>query len=129
MRNTLLLENLPLAIAVAVGAYAWYRTGFRTPGVLRIPVQTIRRIVVAFGWTLVVAITLKSIGGQFGDGRVAIAKSGQMYAYRAREPLLFWGQIAGEMLLVGGNGALLILLASRPTRAGGRVDLPRRSFM
>ena len=116
MRNTLLLENLPLAIAIAIAAYAWHRAEFRTPKILHLAAPTTRRIVVAFGWTLVVAITVKSIGGQFGDGRVAIAKSGQMYAYRAREPLLFWGQIAGEMLLVGGTGAVLIALGRRPAR-------------
>ena len=119
MRNTLLLENLPLGIAIAVGAYAWYRTGFRTPRVLRLAAPTTRRIVVAFGWTLVVAITIKSIGGFFGDGRVAIAKSGQMYAHRTREPKLFWIEIAGEMLLVGGIGALLVVLARRPARGVG----------
>ena len=113
MRNTLLVENLPLAIAIAVGVYAWYRKDFQTPRAVRITSRTTRRLVVAFGWTLVIAIIVKSIGGPFGDGRVAIAKSGQMYAYRAREPLLFWGQIAGELLLVGGIGALLILLGRR----------------
>jgi hypothetical protein len=119
MRNTLLLENLPLAIAIALGACAWYRTGFRTPGALRLSARTTRRIVIAFGWALVVAITIKSIGGFFGDGRVAIAKSGQMYAHRTRDPMLFWGQIAGEMLLVGGTGALLIFLGRRSVREVG----------
>ena len=119
MRHTLLLENLPLAIAIGLAAYAWYRTGFRTPRALRLGAQTSRRIVVTVGWTLVVAITVKSIGGFFGDGRVAIAKSGQMYAHRTREPMLFWGEIIGEMLLVGGTGALLILLGRRPARGVG----------
>ena len=104
---------------MAVGTYIWYRMGFRTPRALHLAAQTTRRIVVAFGWTLVVAITVKSIGGFFGDGRVAIAKSGQMYAYRTRDPMLFWGEIAGEMLLVGGTGALLILLGRRPPRGVG----------
>ena len=119
MRNTVLLENLPLAIALAVGAYVWYRANFRTPRMLRLAARTRRRIVIAAGWTLVVAITVKSIGGLFGDGRVAIAKSGQMYAYRTREPVLFWGEIAGEMLLVGGLGVLLVTLGRRPTRGVG----------
>ena len=114
MADTLLLQNLPLAIAIALAAYAWYRTGFRTPGLLHLAAPTTRRLVVAVGWILVVAITAKSIGSLLGDGRVAIANSGQMYAYRTREPLLFWGEIAGEMLLVGGIGALLINLGRRP---------------
>jgi len=32
-------------------------------------------------------------------------------AYRSREPLLFWGEIAGEIALIGGLGALLVNLA------------------
>ena len=115
----LLLENLPLAIAIAVGAYGWYRTGFRTPKALRLAANTPRRILVAFGWILVVGITAKSVGGLFGDGRVQIAQSEPMYAYRTREPMLFCGEIAGEMLMVGGTGALLILLGRRPARGGG----------
>jgi hypothetical protein len=116
MANTLLLQNLPPAIAIALAAYAWYRTGFRTPGLLHLAAPTTRPLVVAFGWILVVAITAKSIGGLFGDGRVALASSGQMYAYRTREPMLFWGEIAGEMPLVGGIGALLIHSGRRPAR-------------
>src|SRR5688500_18281724 len=112
----LLLENLPLGLAIAVVAYAWYRIGFRTPKALRLAAHTPRRILVAFGWTLVIGITAKSVGGLFGDGRVAIAHSGQMYAYRTREPLLFWGEIVGEMLLVGGTGAFLVFLGRRPAR-------------
>lgn len=118
----LLLENLPLGVAIAGGAYAWYRTGFRTPRALRLSAHAPRRLLVAFGWTLVVGIAIKSIGGFFGDGRVAIAKSGQMYAYRTQEPLLFYGEIAGELLLVCGTGAILIVLGRRPIPKTGVRD-------
>jgi len=114
--NMLLLENLPLAIVIVGGAYAWYRTGFRTPRALRLSARAVRRILVAFGWTLVIGITAKSVGGLFGDGRVQIAQSGRQYAHRTREPLLFWGEIAGEMLLVGGTGTVLIVLGRRQAR-------------
>jgi hypothetical protein len=116
MRNEILLGNLPLAIAILVVVCLWYRNGFRTPLALGIPTHATRRVIVWAGWILVFGITIRSIGGLFGDGRVAIARSGQMYAYRAREPMLFWGEIAGEMLMVGGTGAVLILLARRAAR-------------
>jgi hypothetical protein len=121
MRNELLLQNLPLALAIVVAAWVWSRTGFRTPRVLRLAAPTPARLLAAFGWFLVAGVVLRSVGGQFGDGRVAIANSGQMYAYRAREPLLFWGQIIGEMVLVGGTGAALIFLGRRrpPALSGG----------
>lgn len=118
MSDYLLLENLPLAIAIAGGAYAWYRTGFRTPRALRLAPQTPRRIVIALGWILLVAISIKSVGGLFGDRRVS---TGEKYAHLTREPLLFWGEIVGEMLLVGGTGGLLILLGRRSARGGGRM--------
>jgi hypothetical protein len=58
---------------------------------------------------------MKSVGGGlFGDGRVS---TGEKYVYRTREPALFWGEIAGELLLVGGTGGLLILLGRRSARA------------
>ena len=113
MRYELLLQNLPLALAIIIGAYVWSRKGFRTPRALCLGARTPSRLVVAFGWFLVVGVVLRSVAGQFGDGRVAIANSGQMYAYRAREPMLFWGQIVGEIMLVGGTGAFLILLGRR----------------
>ena len=113
----LLLENLPLGIAIVGGAYAWYRTGFRTPRTLHLSARAARRIVVASGWALVVGIIAKSVGGLFGDGRVQIAQSGRQYAYRSREPMLFWGEIAGELLLVGGTGTVLIVLGRRGARA------------
>ena len=122
MRYELLIQNLPLALAIVIAAYAWSRTGFRTPRALRLAARTPSRLLVAFGWFLVVGVVLRSVGGQLGDGRVAIANSGQMYAYRAREPLLFWGQIMGELILVGGTGAFLIALGRRqlpaPSRGG-----------
>jgi hypothetical protein len=74
-----------------------------------------QRLVAACGWILVVGITVKSIGGLFGDGRVSI---GERYVYRTREPMLFWGEITGEMLMVGGLGAILIILGRR--RVGDR---------
>jgi hypothetical protein len=123
MRYELLIQNLPLALAIVIAAYAWSRTGFRTPRVLRLAARTPSRLLVAFGWFLVVGVVLRSFAGQLGDGRVAIANSGQMYAYRAREPLLFWGQIMGELILVGGTGAFLIALGRRQppaTSRGGR---------
>ena len=107
-------ENLLLAVAIVAAAYAWHCTGFRTPRFLRLPAHVSRRIVIASGWILVAGIVAKSVaGGLFGDGRVQIAQSGQMYAYRAREPMLFWGEIVGEMLLVGGTGIILIVLGRR----------------
>jgi hypothetical protein len=110
----LLLENLPLGIAIVAGAYIWYRTGFRTPKALGLSAHTPRQILIAFGWILLLGITAKSVGGGlFGDGRVSI---GKRYAYRTREPLLFWGEIAGEMLLVGGTGVVLIALGRRQAR-------------
>jgi hypothetical protein len=117
MPTELLVQNAPLALAINVGALMWSRRDFRLPGVLRVPTHWTRRLLVAFGWLLVVGVAIRSIGGQFGDGRVAIAHSGQMYAYRAREPMLFWGQIVGELVLVGGTGAFLIILGRRPPRA------------
>ena len=116
MPSELLVQNIPLALAINIGALIWYRRDFRMPRAFPVPLHTIRRLLVAFGWILVVAIVIRSIGGQFGDARVAIANSGQMYAYREREPLLFWGQIVGELVLVGGTGAFLIILGRRPVR-------------
>ena len=116
MVNELLVENAPLALAINIAALIWSRRDFRMPRVLPVPPHSIRRLVVALGWVLVVAFVIRSVGAQFGDARVAIAHSGQMYAYRAREPLLFWGQIIGELVLVGGTGAFLINLGRRRTR-------------
>jgi hypothetical protein len=106
----LLLVNLPLAIAILAGAYVWYRMGFRTPRVLRLSAHTPRRTLVVVGWALVATVAIKSVGALFGDGRVQIRQSGRQYAYRAQEPLVFWGEIAGELLLVGGTGAGLVAL-------------------
>jgi hypothetical protein len=116
MPNELLVQNAPLALAINIGALIWSRSEFRMPRALPVPSLLIRRLLIAFGWILIVAIVIRSVGGQFGDGRVAIASSGQMYAYREREPLLFWGQIVGELVLVGGTGAFLIILGRRPAR-------------
>jgi hypothetical protein len=116
MPNELLVQNTPLALAINVGALIWSRSDFRMPRLLPVPPHTIRRLLLAIGWFLVVAVVVRSVGGQFGDARVAIASSGQMYAHRAREPLLFWGQIVGELILVGGTGAFLIALGRRPAR-------------
>ena len=113
-------ENLILVLAVAVAAYAWYRTDFRTPSALRLPAHVSRRIVIAAGWLLVVGIVLKSVGVLLWDGRVQIAQSGQMYAHRAREPLLFWGEIVGELALIGGAGIVLIVLGGRRRTQGRR---------
>ena len=110
-------ETLLLAAAIVACAYGWYRAGFRTPRVLRLPVRATRRAVVAFGWTLIVGIAVKSVASLFGDGRIQIAQSGQMYAYRSREPKRFWGEIAGEVLLVGGVGAFLILVGRKSAPA------------
>jgi hypothetical protein len=106
-------ENLLLAIAIVAAAYAWYRTGFRPPPVLRLPTRALRRAIIACGWILVIGIAVKSVGGLVGDGRVQIRQSGQRYAYRTREPMLFWGEIAGELVMVGGIGALLIVLGRK----------------
>jgi hypothetical protein len=114
----ILLENLPLGLVMIGGAYAWYRAGFRVPRALGVSPHTIRRL----GWLMVIGITVKSVGSQFGNGRVAIANSGRMYAYRSHEPLLFWGEIAGELALVGGTGIVFILLARRSAR---NESLPR----
>ena len=114
MLDSLLINMLPGAFAIGIGAYAWFRSGFWTPKVLRVSVQTSRRLLVAFGWVILVGIFIKSVGGLFGDGRVQIAQSGHIYAHRTREPLLFWGEIAGELLLVGGLGAILVMLGRRP---------------
>jgi hypothetical protein len=109
------LDNLLLAIASVVGVYVWHRTGLRTPNALGISARVRRRLLIVAGWALVVGVVIKSVGGQFGDGRVQIAKSGQMYAYRSRDPFLFWREIVGELLLVGGIGAVMIILGHRPT--------------
>jgi hypothetical protein len=116
MPTELLVQNAPLALAINIAALMWSRSGFRLPGALPVSSRLIRRLLVAMGWVLVVAIVIRSVGGQFGDARVAIANSGQMYAYRAREPWLFWGQILGELVLVGGTGVFLIMLGRRPAR-------------
>jgi hypothetical protein len=116
MPNELLVQNTPLALAINIGALIWSRNDFRMPRLLPVPPHSIRRLLVAVGWFLVVAVVIRSVGGQFGDARVAIANSGQMYAHRGLEPLLFWGQIVGELILVGGTGAFLILLGRRPAR-------------
>jgi hypothetical protein len=94
-------------------AYAWYRTGFRTPRALRLAESKTRRMVVAFGLVLVVAIIVKPIGGFLGDGRISI---GERHVYRTREPMLFMEEIAGELVMVGGIGALLIVLGRRHRR-------------
>ena len=106
------VENLFLAVAIALGAYVWYRTGFRTPRRLRVPDRLTRRAVVVAGWVLMVGITVRSAAAVVGDSRIAISQSGQ-YAYRAREPGRFWGEIAGDMLLVGGPGLVLILVGRK----------------
>jgi hypothetical protein len=103
-------DNLLLAVAILAIAYAWYRIDFLTPKFLRLSTHMSRRLVIASGWLLVTGIVVKSVGGFFGDGRVQIAQSGQMYAYRTREPMLFWGEIAGEIFVVGGIGIVLIAL-------------------
>ena len=113
-------ENLLLALLIVAGAYAWYRSGFRTPRALHLPVRAPRRALAAFGWMLVLGIALKLVGGLFGDGRIQVAQSGVMYASRAREPMRFWEEVVGELLLVGGTGALLILLGSKPAREATR---------
>ena len=110
------VENLFLALAIVVGAYAWYRVGFRTPRVLHLPARATRRAVVIFGWALLVGIAVRSASATIGDGRVAVSQSGQ-YAYRAREPGRFWGEIAGDMLLVGGPGIVLILVGRKSASA------------
>src|SRR6185503_8200464 len=115
MLNALLVNMLPGAVAVVIGAYAWYRSGFWTPKSLHLSVQQSRQVLVAFGWILVAGVVIKSIGGFFGDGRVQIAQSGHIYAHRTREPMLFWGEIAGEVLMIGGLGAVLVSLGRRPT--------------
>ena len=110
------LENLVLGVAIVVGAYMWYRAGFRTPRLLHLPPHVIRGAVIVFGWTLILGITVRSAAAFFGDGRIQVAQSGQMYANRSQQPLRFWGEIAGDMLLVGGAGTILLLLGrkSRP---------------
>ena len=110
------LENLFLAVAIVVGAYTWYRAGFRTPRILHLPPHVIRAAVIVFGWTLILGITVRSAAALFGDGRIQVAQSGQMYAHRSQQPLRFWGEIAGDILLVGGAGTILLLLGrkSRP---------------
>lgn len=104
----LLLENLPLAFIIVGAAYGWYRLGFRTPKALGLSAHRPRQILVVCGWILIIGVMVKSVGGLFGDQRVQIANSGKMYAYRSREPGLFWGEIAGELLLVGGTGIALL---------------------
>ena len=110
------VENLFLAVAIAVGAYAWCRAGFRTPRSLRVPERVTRRAVVVAGWVLAVGIAVRSAAVVVGDGRVAISQSGQ-YAYRTREPGRFWGEIAGDMLLVGGLGMILIRVGRKSASA------------
>lgn len=107
------LNNLLLAVAIVCGAYVWYRTGFRTPRAISVSEQAVRRLVVTCGWVLVVGIVAKSIGGLFGDGRIQVAKVGQKYAHRTREPALFWGEMVGELVVVGGIGLTLITLGRR----------------
>ena len=117
MLNSLLVNMLPGAVAVVIGAYAWHRSGFWTPKIFGVSRQRSRQVLMAFGWILIAGVIIKSIGGFFGDGRVQIAQSGHIYAKRSREPLLFWGEIAGEMVLIGGLGAFLVSLGARPTPA------------
>jgi hypothetical protein len=112
----LLLVNLPLVLAIVVGSYVWYRAGFWTPSILRFSAHVAPRIVIVLGWMLVIGIAVKSVGGLFGDGRVQVRQSGRQYAHRTREPVLFWGEIAGELLLVGGTGTVLMVLGRRRVR-------------
>ena len=117
MLNSLLVNMLPGAVAVVIGAYAWHRSGFWAPKILGLSGQRLRQVLVAFGWILIAGVIIKSIGGFLGDGRVQIAQSGHIYAHRTREPMLFWGEIAGELLLIGGVGAVLVSLGRRPASA------------
>jgi hypothetical protein len=116
------LENVLLAIAIVGGAYAWHRAGFRRPRWFPIRARVMRRLVGASGWLLLVGITVKSMATAFfGDGRVQVARFGKMYAYRAREPALFWGEVIGEMLLIGGMAIALILIGRDPMRRRSRA--------
>ena len=107
------LENLFLCVAIVAGAYMWYRAGFRTPRILHVRPRAMRRGVIVFGWTLILGITARSAAALFGDGRIQVAQSGRMYAYRSHEPVRFWGEVAGDMLLVGGVGAILLVLGRK----------------
>lgn len=108
-------ENLFLALAIVAGSCLWYRAGFQTPTVLRLPVRVTRQLIIAVGWTLLIGIAAKSVGSVFA-GRIPITQTG-VYAWRAQEPQRFWAHIAGELIVVGGTGALLIGLGrSRPAR-------------
>ena len=77
MQNLLVSNLLPPAIALVIGVHLWYRTGFRTPRVLRLSARVPRRTLIASGWALILGISVKSVGGLFGDGRVQIRQSGQ----------------------------------------------------
>ena len=108
-------DNLLLALAIVVAAYAWYRVDFRMPRLLPLPARTPRLVLAALGWTLVVWITVVSVGGMLA-GRTQVAKSGIRYASLEREPARFWREIALQTLVVAGTGAILIVLSRRPGR-------------
>lgn len=120
-QDLLLVVNLPLALVIVGGVYAWYRCGFRTPRPFGLPARAVGRGVMVVGWVLLVGVVAKSVSGFFGDGRVQIAQSGHQYASRATEPLLYWGEIVGEMLLVGGTGYFLVVLGRRRARELGNT--------
>lgn len=109
----LLIVNLPIALAMVCGAYFWHWKSFQTPKFLSLSTRFAPRLVAGLGWIFITGILVKSIGGLFGDGRVQIRQSGDQYAHRTREPLLFYGEIAGELLMVGGIGALFVILARK----------------
>jgi hypothetical protein len=114
----LVIENLLLAVAIVGVAYAWSRAGFRPPRILPLPVRVIDRLVVTVGWTLVIGRTARSLATLLGDNqRVGITQSGS-YAYLSRDPLRFWGEIVGDMIMLGGTGAALIFLGRRARHHG-----------
>jgi hypothetical protein len=114
-------NNLALAVAIILAAYGWRRSGYRTPGFLRLPARIPRLALAGFGWALVAGVIAYDVGGVLA-GRTQIAKSGRRYAWRERDPVRFWREIGLQTIVIAGTGVALVVLARRPAAGAAPAD-------